>query len=50
MLDAIFREYDIRGKVGSEFIIDQIYDVTRAILLFCKQKSAGQNGCSWYGW
>lgn len=39
MLDAIFREYDIRGKVGSEFIIDQTYDITRAIITYFKSKN-----------
>lgn len=38
MLDVIFREYDIRGKVGSELLIDQVYDLTRAILYYLKQQ------------
>ncbi len=34
MIDAIFREYDIRGKVGSELIIDQVYDLGRAVAYY----------------
>lgn len=34
MIDAIFREYDIRGKVGSEFDIDQMYDLARAVAYY----------------
>jgi phosphomannomutase/phosphoglucomutase len=34
MIDAIFREYDIRGKVGSEFDISQVYDLARAIAYY----------------
>lgn len=39
MLDVIFREYDIRGKVGSELVIDQVYDLTRAILFYLHQQN-----------
>lgn len=39
MEKVIFREYDIRGKVGSEFRIDQVYDVVRAIAYFFKQQN-----------
>jgi phosphomannomutase / phosphoglucomutase len=35
--DAIFREYDIRGKVGSELIIDHIYDLTLSIAWYFKK-------------
>lgn len=38
MLDVIFREYDIRGKVGSELLIDQVYDLTRAIIYYLEQQ------------
>lgn len=34
MLDVIFREYDIRGKVGTELDIDQVYDLARAIAYY----------------
>lgn len=34
MLDSIFREYDIRGKVGIELDVEQTYDLTRAILAY----------------
>lgn len=37
MIDAIFREYDIRGKVGSEFAIDQVYDLACAIAYYFVQ-------------
>lgn len=37
MLSTIFREYDIRGKVGSEFIIDQVYQLTQAIAFYFKR-------------
>lgn len=39
MADAIFRMYDIRGKVGSEMPVDQVYDLTRAIAYYFKQKN-----------
>lgn len=38
MQKTIFREYDIRGKVGSELILDQVYDLGRAIATFFLQK------------
>lgn len=38
MLDHIFREYDIRGKVGSELKIESMYDLGRAIAYFLKQQ------------
>ena len=38
MPKVIFREYDIRGKVGSELKIDQIYDLGRALAVYIKQK------------
>jgi len=34
MLDVIFREYDIRGKVGTELDINQVYDLARAIAYY----------------
>lgn len=37
--DVIFREYDIRGKVGSELHIEQVGDLTRAILYYFKTKN-----------
>jgi phosphomannomutase/phosphoglucomutase len=37
MQDVIFREYDIRGKVDTELRIDQVYDLTRAIVYYFKQ-------------
>ena len=40
MLDVIFREYDIRGKVGTELDIDQVYDLARAIAYYFVQHNA----------
>lgn len=37
MKDTIFREYDIRGKVNSELIVDEVYDLTRAIAYYFVQ-------------
>lgn len=34
MQDVIFREYDIRGKVGQELIIDDVYNLIRAIAYY----------------
>lgn len=31
MNQAIFREYDIRGKVGDELVLDQVYNLAQAI-------------------
>lgn len=39
MKDTIFREYDIRGIVGEELILANVYDLTQAILFYLKQKS-----------
>ena len=41
MQDCIFREYDIRGKVGEELLIEQVYDLGRAIAVFFVQKNPG---------
>lgn len=37
MKDTIFREYDIRGKVNDELIIDEVYDLARAIAFYFAQ-------------
>lgn len=37
MQDTIFREYDIRGIVGSELRIEDTYDLSRAIAVLFKQ-------------
>jgi phosphomannomutase/phosphoglucomutase len=39
MVDHIFREYDIRGKVGSELITEQMYLLTQAIAAFFIRKN-----------
>ncbi len=38
MKDTIFREYDIRGKVGQELIIDHVYDLVCAIATYYVSK------------
>lgn len=38
MNDVIFRQYDIRGKVGTELDINQAYDVARALAYCFVQK------------
>lgn len=38
MKDSIFREYDIRGKVGTEFYIEEAYQLGKAIAYFFKQQ------------
>lgn len=38
MHDTIFREYDIRGIVGTQLIIDQVYRLGRAIAYYLKQQ------------
>lgn len=37
--DEIFRQYDIRGRVGSELFIEEMYDLTGAIALYWKEKN-----------
>jgi phosphomannomutase / phosphoglucomutase len=37
MKETIFREYDIRGLVNEELIIDAVYDLGRAIAFYLKQ-------------
>lgn len=39
MNDVIFRQYDIRGKVGLELVIDEVYSLTHAILHYFKQRN-----------
>lgn len=41
MQKQLFRQYDIRGKIGTEITIDDFYNLTHAILAFFKQQ-----GCS----
>ena len=40
MKETIFREYDIRGIVGTELIIDEVYDLGRAIAFYLMQCNA----------
>lgn len=39
MVDSIFRQYDIRGRVGSELIVDQVYDLGCAMAAYFIQKN-----------
>jgi len=39
MSDTIFREYDIRGKVGTELLIDEVYNLTCAITYYFKEQN-----------
>jgi len=38
MQKQLFRQYDIRGKIGTEIDIDDFYNITHAILIFLKQQ------------
>jgi len=38
MKSNIFREYDIRGIVGKEFTIEEMFDLTKSIISYLKQK------------
>jgi len=40
MKETIFREYDIRGIVGTELIIDEVYDLGRAMAFYLLQCNA----------
>ena len=37
MIDTIFREYDIRGKVGTDFDLSQVYTLARTIAAYFVQ-------------
>ena len=37
MKDSIFREYDIRGLVDDELVVDEVYDLARAIAYYFVQ-------------
>lgn len=39
MVDHIFRLYDIRGKIGSELALDEVYDLTKAIVYYFRQEN-----------
>ena len=38
MKDIVFREYDIRGRVGTDFILDDVYALGRALVYYFLQK------------
>ena len=39
MKDHIFRQYDIRGKVGDELVVQEVYDLARAFAYYFLQKN-----------
>jgi phosphomannomutase/phosphoglucomutase len=39
MKDVIFRQYDIRGIIGTELSLENVYDLTRAIAAYFKQQN-----------
>jgi phosphomannomutase / phosphoglucomutase len=39
MIDSIFRQYDMRGKVGSELLIEEVYSLGSAIAYYFVQKN-----------
>lgn len=39
MKDHIFRQYDIRGKVGSELLLDEVYRLAQAIVYLFQEKN-----------
>jgi len=39
MKDTIFRKYDIRGKVGSELLLENVYDLGLALAYYFLQKN-----------
>lgn len=41
MQNQAFRQYDIRGIIGTDIIIDDFYHITHAILAFFKKQKAG---------
>lgn len=40
MKDLIFREYDIRGIVGTELLVEEVYNLTKAIVWYFTQRNA----------
>lgn len=45
MKDSVFRQYDIRGIVGSEFELDKVYDLGRAIAYRLKELKPDAHTC-----
>ncbi|MBT3456012.1 phosphomannomutase/phosphoglucomutase [bacterium] len=39
MKDHIFRQYDIRGKVGDELVVEEVYDLGRALAYYFLRKN-----------
>jgi len=39
MIDHIFRQYDIRGKIGPELALEEIYPLAQAIAAYYKQQN-----------
>ena len=46
MKDSVFRKYDIRGIVGKEFELDQVYDLTRALAFYFVQQNPNVKTCA----
>jgi len=42
-MQAIFKKYDLRGIVGTEFQISDVYDITKAILTYFKNQNPNLN-------
>ena len=34
MISTVFRKYDIRGKVGTEFVLENVYELAQAIVKY----------------
>jgi phosphomannomutase/phosphoglucomutase len=43
MKDVIFREYDIRGIVDQEFFVEEVYNLTQAIIVYFRQQRPSIN-------
>lgn len=43
MNPCIFREYDIRGLIGQELLIDECYDLGKALITYLAQKNPSSN-------
>ena len=39
MVDHIFRQYDIRGKVGIELPLEEVYALAKAIVFYFVKKN-----------
>ena len=39
MKNVVFRQYDIRGIVGEELIIEEVYELARAVAYYVTEKN-----------